>query len=141
MDFIRRLDNEYDEFSVGWNIIKMKNIELAKYWIELQNLPRDTHEADELMWAAFEVMNLSDHNPQKCFDFILEVLSQTDNEWVLTNLAAGPLEDLLSQHPNEGILLVEKEISRNTKLKHILQGVWQNMMPEETWQRLQKLRD
>jgi hypothetical protein len=119
----------------------MDNSELAKHWIELQKLPRNTPEAETLMWVAFVVIDMSDNNPDKCFDFIVEVLKQTDDEWVLANLAAGPLESMLVKHPEEGLALIEKEIVRLPELKYILQGVWQNLMAEETWQHLQNLRD
>ncbi|HEX2752272.1 MAG TPA: hypothetical protein VHP34_04035 [Alphaproteobacteria bacterium] len=114
---------------------------LVKPWVDLQRLPQNSAEAEELTWVLMEVGELIQWQPTEGFSFILEVLKQTDDEWVLTNLAAGPLESLLAIHPKEGLALVEREIPRNPKLKRILEGVWQNLMPEETWQRLQKLRD
>jgi len=115
--------------------------DLVKSWIALQRLPQNSVAAEELTWVLMEVGGLVQWQPTEGFNFILEVLKQTDDEWVLTNLAAGPLESLLAIHPKEGLTLIEREIPQNPKLKNILQDVWQNLMPEETWQRLQKLRD
>lgn len=81
------------------------------------------------------------NSPEESFAFILEVLKQTDDEWVLANLAAGPLEDILAIYPHQAIEWVEKETSQNPALKKILNGVWQNLMPDDVWQRLQKLMD
>ena len=115
--------------------------QLSKLWIERQNLPRDSEELEKSSWILLEIGDLLYESPEQGFKFILEVLNRTDDEWVLTNLAAGPLEDLLAQHPANGIALIEKEIALNPKLKHILQDVWQSLMPEEIWHRLQRLRD
>jgi hypothetical protein len=114
---------------------------LAKYWIEYQSLPHDSVESKKLEWAMLEERDLLYKNPKECFNFILEVLRQTDDEWVLANLAAGPLESLLAHNPYDAIEWVAEESFRNPKLKKILCGVWQNLMPDDVWQRLQKLMD
>jgi len=108
-------------------------------WIKLQGLDRDTKEAEELMWASNSLIRTTLSNPEKAWHIILEILQQTDDEWVLTNVAAGPLEDLLAQHPDTAINLLEEEVQHNKKLRSILNGVWQNLMPDDVWKRLQKL--
>ncbi len=117
----------------------MNKNELAEAWIKLQSLPQDSTDADELMWAAEDANMLSITSPSDCWDFTLEVICKTDDEWVLTNLAAGPLENLLSVSPDETIAMIEKEIPSNPKLRNILKNVWQNLIPENVWSRLQKL--
>lgn len=112
---------------------------LVDKWIELQSLPQDSDEANSLMWAAEEFFALTDTEPQECWDVILEVVNKTDNEWVLTNLAAGPLEDLLALHPNESIVWLEREVPKNPRLKSILSGVWKNLIPDDVWERVQAL--
>lgn len=118
----------------------MENKEIVKNWIKLQRLPHPSKEAESMTWVLIEMDELLYDKPTQYFDFILEVLKQTDDEWVLTNLAAGPLEDLLSQQSTVAMVLLEKEIPRNPKLKNILKDVWQNLMSEETWKRLQRLK-
>lgn len=58
----------------------------------------------------------------------------------MINVAAGSFEDLLSIYPNEAITLIENEIKTNLKLKSMLGDVWQNLIPDEIWERLKKIR-
>ena len=118
----------------------MKKSELIKSWIHLQTLDQDSEEAGDLMWASDDVLDLSMSSPLECWKFILEVILQTDDEWVLTNLAAGPLENLLAMNGDEAIILIEKEIPHNAKLKSLLQGVWKNLISDSVWDHLQSLK-
>lgn len=53
---------------------------------------------DTNFWAYEEMQRLVVHNPKKALSLIIHILELTDNEYVLSNLAAGPLEDLLRFH-------------------------------------------
>lgn len=112
---------------------------LAENWIKLQLLSDQPEKAEEFMWAAEEFDLLTDGNPSECWEVILEVIKKTDNEWVLTNLAAGPLENFLALSPNQAIELLEVEIPKNSKLKNILSGIWKSLIPDEIWDRIQVL--
>lgn len=93
------------------------------------------------MWVAEEFNLRALRSPAECWELILEVVSQTDDKWVLTNLAAGPLESLLSHHPNEAIDWIEREAWKSPTFRELLDDVWQNLMPDEIWERLQLLKD
>jgi len=112
---------------------------LINSWINLQSLEQSSKEADQLMWAAEEVNLLSISSPRECWEFILDVIQHTDDEWVLTNLAAGPLENLLSVNPEEVILWIEKEVGNNPKLKQQLGSIWKNIIPDHIWKRFEKI--
>jgi hypothetical protein len=95
-----------------------------KEWDEGDHLMYDAcHEAPEIAWQA-----------------ILEILKRdlTDDE--KAGLAAGPLEDVLALHGIAFIDRVEEEARRNPRFNHLLGGVWQNEMPLEIWERVQKAR-
>lgn len=49
-------------------------------------------------WAFQSLEELARHHPEKAYAAILEILASTEDEYVLCNLAAGPLEDLLAYH-------------------------------------------
>lgn len=56
------------------------------------------------------------------------------------DLAAGALEDLLSEHGDELIETVEAEARRNPQFNLLLGGVWQGGMSPEIWCRIQAAR-
>jgi len=117
----------------------MSDIKLVKSWMQLQQLPEDSNEITNLMWASDEVLKLALRKPQQCWEFILKVLQLTEDEWILTNLAAGPLENLLSLNPDVAFEWIENEFPNNKKLQSLLNGVWQNLIPDEVWHKLKNL--
>ena len=56
-------------------------------------------------------------------------------------LSAGPLEDLLAYHGHLIIDRVEAEARRKPLFAKLLGGVWQNIMPDDIWTRVQAVWD
>ena len=71
---------------------------------------------------------------------ILLILERELSEDQTSVLAAGPLEDLLALHGAQFIERVEAEAVRNPRFNHLLGGVWQNRVSQETWERVQTAR-
>jgi len=94
--------------------------------------------ADTNFWAYEQLDELVKFAPELAFEVILALLSQTENEDVLENLAAGPLEDLIRIHGKNFIQRIEVEASENSKFKDLLSGVWQVGDPE-VWSRIEQL--
>lgn len=115
-------------------------IDLAQRWINLQRVPQDSPEAKELMRAAVQVNMLALRQPQECWDVVMKVFSETDDEWVLTNLGAGPIESLLARHADKIVPLLESEARKSERFRGVLSNVWKNLMSDEVWQRLQATR-
>jgi hypothetical protein len=76
---------------------------IAEAWIQLQELGVNGSEeaSDALIWSYEAVYDLVAGSPHTAWQFILTVMAMTQNEEVLGNLAAGPLEDLLAGHGAE----------------------------------------
>jgi hypothetical protein len=79
--------------------------------------------------------------PELAWLAILEVLSIIgadikDRRFAV--LAAGPLEDLLSEHGKLMIDRVETEARRNPDFALLLGGVWRNDIEAEVWERMGK---
>ena len=55
-------------------------------------------------------------------------------------LAAGPLEDVLTEHGPAIIDEVERRAGRNAKFRHLLGGVWEGGIPGEIWERVCRAR-
>jgi hypothetical protein len=72
--------------------------------------------------------------------FILIGVSLAESDDELGHIAAGPIEHLLGWHGDVYIDIVEKEALTNPRFARTLTGVWQYMMPDEIWSRLQVLQ-
>ncbi|MDB5812145.1 MAG: hypothetical protein JWN94_4267 [Betaproteobacteria bacterium] len=113
--------------------------ELAKAWIAYwqHQLETDAYgKAD----AGFEVDRLAREEPETAWPVILAILRSIDaipSSRLFQVLAAGPLEDLLSEHGKRFIARIEAEAEHNPKLKLLLGGVWKNEMSEHGWTRVQ----
>ena len=62
-----------------------------------------------------------------------------DSDHLIANLAAGPLETLISRHGAELINLIEAEARENKKFHNLLGGVWRNDIPEDIWVRIDSI--
>jgi len=93
-----------------------------------------------LLWAWEEVDELVHSKPQKAWEFILKILEADSSETILSNLAAGPLEDLLSEHGEKFIDEVELKARQNPKFTKLIMGVWQGSMSAQVWSRIKALQ-
>jgi hypothetical protein len=118
--------------------------ELAVAWVRRYELiNRETDQspaATSLFWAFQKLDEYCEREPDRAFALILAIARLTDNEFVLDNLAAGPLESLLARNGRVVIDDIEREVVRNDKLRELLQGVWRNVIEESVWQRVEKSR-
>jgi len=55
--------------------------------------------------------------------------------------AAGPLEDLISEHGSVFIDVVEMEARKDRRFAWALGGVWQSTTPEDIWDRVRRVAD
>lgn len=114
---------------------------LVDGWIRrYENLERDnsaTMDEAENFWPyqAFDTVVL--HDPVRAFNLVLQILAKTQNDFVLSNLAAGPLEDLLARHGSVVIERVEHHAKVNDRFRDLLAGVWRNTIAEDIWQRVE----
>ena len=69
------------------------------------------------MWAADEIISKAISEPQECWELIVEIVNATDDEWVLTNAASGPLETLLATHPYDVIEKMEAAAREDEKFR------------------------
>jgi hypothetical protein len=81
-----------------------------------------------------------DENPEIVWRTILEILQRdlTDDERAL--LAAGPLEGLFRLHGSNFIERAEQEAKVNPRFIYLLGGVWHSDIPQEIWQRVERMR-
>jgi hypothetical protein len=102
---------------------------------------RETDVYKETWWALSTVMNwVQDNEPELLWLFILLVHERDTEEIVAGNLAAGPVEDLLSYYGESYIERVEELAREDPRFKRMLGGTWQDGMSNELWARFQRAR-
>ncbi len=93
---------------------------------------------DPHWWAVDAVMGLYGDDPARALDIVFLIARTCSDDWVLENLGAGPLEDLIDSDPT---LLdpIALEAASSPALRFALRCVWQRDMSEDTWGRLQRI--
>jgi hypothetical protein len=76
-------------------------------------------------WAFEAVGALVSEEPELAWPFILRLLERAEGQAIF-NIAAGPLEDLLTGHGLQLIDRIAEEARQNEKLRTALTGVWLN---------------
>jgi hypothetical protein len=114
--------------------------ELASRWIEytarrhpeigdFRDIPvSDLQGKDD---AALKLIDLILSEPSAAFQVIDSILEQTSDPWVLTNLGAGPLEELLASGDQMAIRSVKELAARHSNARTALGGMWMQDFPQD----------
>jgi hypothetical protein len=109
--------------------------QLARAWVE-QYSKSDRDRDDNFFTLMDFERDLREEDPDRAIDLIVEVLRTETNPVLLSMLAAGPLEDVISMNTIDRI---ELEAAANTRFRDLLGGVWYFRAPEELKARLDAL--
>jgi hypothetical protein len=109
--------------------------ELARAWVE-QYSKSDRDRDDNFFTMMDYERDLRCENPDKAIDLILEILKIESNPVLLSLLAAGPLEDVISI---ETIDRIEQEAAANKRFRDLLGGIWYYRASDELKARLDAL--
>lgn len=109
--------------------------ELARAWVE-QYSNSDRDRDDNFLAMIDYERYLREENPDKAIDLIVEILSIETNLTLLSLLAAGPLEDVISMATIDRI---EREASANPQFHNALGGVDYDRASDELKARLDAL--
>lgn len=101
--------------------------ELARAWIE-QYSKSDRDRDDNFLAMMDYERDLREEGPDKAIDMIVAILEIETNPALLSLLAAGPLEDVISMEPIDRI---EREARANKRFHDLLGGVWYYRASEE----------
>jgi hypothetical protein len=100
---------------------------LARAWLDQHCKPVKDRDANFMVLCDYEA-DLKDNDPDRLLDLVLEILRIERNPSVLSFLAAGPLEDLVSL---DTIARIEREAAASEAFCALLGGVWYfNVQPE-----------
>jgi hypothetical protein len=109
--------------------------ELARAWIE-QHSKSDRDRDDDFFNLMDYESDLREEDPDKAIDLIVEILKVETSPVLLSLLAAGPLEDVISMATIERI---EREAAADPRFRDLLGGVWYYRASEELKARLDAL--
>jgi len=89
-------------------------------------------------WGVQALLEILCEEPIRALQIVFLIARLTDDDWLLCNLGAGPIESLLA---NDGTLLdaIAVEVETSPHLRVALASVWQNEMSEAAWRTLQRL--
>lgn len=115
--------------------------DLAQRWLALaSNAQPGSNQRDEPnSLACLDFDWLVEDDPEQAWETILQILHKTDSSGVLAQLAAGPLEDLLSYHGEQFIDRVETLARIDSRFAFLLGGVWQFNMTDAIWDRVTRV--
>ena len=84
-----------------------------------------------------QVMDLLEHNPERLWPLLLELIERAPTEEVRGFVAAGPLEDLVRWYPERFIDRVEEATIRSRNFHSAMRGIWGwESLPDEARERL-----
>jgi hypothetical protein len=111
--------------------------QLVDAFLDFAQQKGGTPRHDELFWVFEEMEELVKHRPEDAWIVIRQIADRNPPPSVLGYLAAGPLEDLLSQHGPAFIERAEAAAARDSQFVALLDGMYQNTMSDEVWRRVQ----
>jgi hypothetical protein len=109
---------------------------IADAWIKLHHLPEESEERERNFWAFMRLRELIRDDPEAAWSVIGKMLERDTSDAILSNVGAGPLEDLLVAHGARFIDRIEKRADGDATFKKVLGTVWKNAMSEDVWQRV-----
>jgi hypothetical protein len=121
------------EDDVPVNLEQMK--EIAYAWVDLHRLPEDSPGRQGKFWSFDRLWELVHDDPEAAWK-IIQIIRQEGSDLILSNLAAGPLEDLLVTHGDQFIDRVETLAEHDAQFRRLLAATWQNSMPPGLWKRI-----
>jgi hypothetical protein len=110
--------------------------DIADAWIKLHYLPEESEERERNFWAFMRLSKLIRGDPEAAWSVIDQILGKDSSDVILSNVGAGPLEDLLVAHGARFIDRIEKRAKSDAIFKKLLGTVWKNAMPEDVWLRV-----
>lgn len=109
---------------------------LAEAWIRLHHLPKDSSEREALFWSWERLTEMCESVPETAWSVIQEIIALDQSDQILSNIGAGPFEDLMVNHGARFIDRVEICARTNLAFRRMLGVAWTNAISDEIWNRL-----
>lgn len=110
-------------------------VDFARSWlVQIENPSGDESVGQSVVMMGFMAP------PEQQWAFVVAAVSLATTDEQLGHIAAGPVECLLSRHGDACIGLFEQQASADRKFARMLTGVWQHLMSDKVWKRVQQLQ-
>jgi hypothetical protein len=130
-------------------IPELDRVALARAWIEfIATLNPDSGSISEPEYAALAcdedwavdlLSRYAESDPEGAYQVILEIVSISQDPWILTNIGAGPLETILWRHAPEFVPRLTRDAVEFPILRALPPHVWISEMPEHLRRELDAL--
>lgn len=115
--------------------------DLISAWIRYAEAEKDDPNREENWWAIGKVIDFGlDKNHEAAWEFVTRSFERTMSDKAFAVLAAGSLEDLLSDFGTQYIDRIEQLAQKNSRFNHLLGGVWKSSIADDVWNRITKVR-
>lgn len=108
---------------------------LISAWISYQYIP-----ANKYVWSCETLDELVSEKPELAWKIILGILVEDQSDVVISNLAAGPLENLLARHGQDFVDRIDEQARKSGEFRFLLNGVWSSNIDSRILQQLSKYR-
>ena len=113
--------------------------ELAKAWIAVHRATEDSPQYQGNFWAYNVMCDLCIEDPGAALTVVEEILRRDESNEIISNVAAGPLEDLLVRHGEQLISRIEVLAKGDERFRKMLGAVWKNDIPDHVWKRVRAI--
>lgn len=103
-----------------------KKEELVSSWINYCHSKEEEH-----AWATEDLIDLANESPEEAWKYILDIMDQDSSDTILSNLAQGPLEDLIAEHGKLLFAEFEKTAQENSIFAKVITQVWLDGMSND----------
>ena len=110
---------------------------LIARWLEYLRTPEGSPERESRSAVLSEFDGLCTSAPEIAWRAILAIRERESDKEILCVLAAGPLENLLSDHGEAFIERVEQLARADPTFRKMLRIMYRMFMSEEVWRRVQ----
>ncbi len=114
---------------------------IAQGWLDLRLSKLSKRERALGEWANEALSEAIHHDADYAFEIIEAIHELDPDHRTVEQFAAGPVEDLLAY---QGVVLIdriERKAQDDRSFAFVLGGVWQNIMPDNIWERVQRCRE
>ena len=112
--------------------------DIAKAWVDMLYAEKGSTAYDANFWTYMALDELRDDDLERYWKIINEIKHAVDSDFMLSNLAAGPVEDLLVHSGSVFIERIEARAKDDARFKVMLGFVWKNDMPDDIWAAVQR---
>lgn len=109
--------------------------QIAEAWVQLCRLPENAPQRDDKFWSYERLSELIEEDPEAAWS-VIQIIRREGSDLILSNLGAGPLEDLLVAHGDQFIDRVEILAEQDAQFRKVLGATWQNSMSPRLWKRI-----